>query len=69
MKGSATRRPEILVVGAGPTRLTAALELTRRGHAVRVIEKNLECSSFSKTLAITAATLKTLTLPAKLRRA
>ena len=50
MNDSATRRPEVLIVGAGPTGLTAALELTRRGHAVRVIEKNLQRSSFSKAL-------------------
>ena len=61
MNDPATRRPEVLIVGAGPTGLTAALELTRRGHSVRVIEKNLQRSSFSKALAITAATLKTLT--------
>ena len=61
MNDSDSRQPEVLIVGAGPTGLTAALELTRRGHEVRVIEKDSQRSSFSKALAITAASLKTLT--------
>ncbi|MEU2347818.1 FAD-dependent oxidoreductase [Modestobacter sp. NPDC049651] len=33
---------EVLVVGAGPTGLTAAIELARRGIAVRVVDKRAE---------------------------
>ncbi|NYJ05578.1 FAD-dependent oxidoreductase [Petropleomorpha daqingensis] len=36
---------EVLVVGAGPTGLTAAIELARRGIAVRVIDKRPEPST------------------------
>jgi 2-polyprenyl-6-methoxyphenol hydroxylase-like FAD-dependent oxidoreductase/heme-degrading monooxygenase HmoA len=36
---------EVLVVGAGPTGLTAAIELARRGIAVRVIDKRAEPST------------------------
>jgi 2-polyprenyl-6-methoxyphenol hydroxylase-like FAD-dependent oxidoreductase/heme-degrading monooxygenase HmoA len=42
VNGSATRAArasEVLVVGAGPTGLTAAVELARRGIAVRVVER------------------------------
>lgn len=53
-------KAEVLIVGAGPTGLTAALDLTRRGHAVRIIEKNAQRSVFSKALGVTAATLQRL---------
>ncbi|MCZ2827249.1 FAD-dependent oxidoreductase [Modestobacter sp. VKM Ac-2986] len=36
---------EVLVVGAGPTGLTAAIELARRGIAVRVVDRRSEASA------------------------
>lgn len=50
----------ILVVGAGPTGLTAALELTRRGQAVRIVDKALEPSRYSKAVGINPRTLELL---------
>jgi 2-polyprenyl-6-methoxyphenol hydroxylase-like FAD-dependent oxidoreductase/heme-degrading monooxygenase HmoA len=39
------RAAEVLVIGAGPTGLTNAIELARRGIAVRVVDKRAEASS------------------------
>ncbi len=50
----------ILIVGAGPTGLTAALELSKRGHTVRIIDKKKGPSNESKALAIQARTLEIL---------
>lgn len=50
----------ILVVGAGPTGLTAALELTRRGRAVRILDKAAEPSRHSKAIGINPRTLELL---------
>lgn len=50
----------ILVVGAGPTGLTAALELTRRGKAVRIIDKAERPSQHSKAIGINPRTLELL---------
>jgi 2-polyprenyl-6-methoxyphenol hydroxylase-like FAD-dependent oxidoreductase/heme-degrading monooxygenase HmoA len=47
--GSTDRTPgrtvEVLVVGAGPAGLTHAIELARRGIAVRVVDKRLQAST------------------------
>src|SRR3984957_10595947 len=48
----------VLVVGAGPVGLTAAIELTRFGVNVRVIEKLPQRSDKSKALAMWARTLE-----------
>lgn len=40
-----TGEPEVLVVGGGPVGLTCAIELARRGIAVRVIDKRPEAGS------------------------
>jgi 2-polyprenyl-6-methoxyphenol hydroxylase-like FAD-dependent oxidoreductase len=50
----------ILVVGAGPVGLTAALELTRRGLPVRIVEKARQRELFSKALAINPRSLELL---------
>ncbi|MGB6977509.1 MAG: FAD-dependent monooxygenase, partial [Gammaproteobacteria bacterium] len=50
----------ILIVGAGPVGLTAAVELKRLGMAVRIIDKNSERTRFSKALAINPHTLELL---------
>ena len=50
----------ILVVGGGPTGLTAALELIRRGVSCRVIEKRGEPSSLSRAVGIMPNTMTLL---------
>jgi 2-polyprenyl-6-methoxyphenol hydroxylase-like FAD-dependent oxidoreductase len=49
---------EVLVVGAGPTGLTTALELARRGIAMRVVERHAERPPISKALVVQARTLE-----------
>ena len=49
---------DVLVVGAGPTGLTAACEAARYGLTVRVIDRNAHRSSFSKALVAHARTLE-----------
>lgn len=53
---------DVLIVGAGPTGLTAALELARRGITFRLIEKSAQRSPYSKALALHARTLEILEL-------
>lgn len=48
----------ILVVGAGPTGLTAALELSRFGIPVRLIDKRSEPATTSRAIGIQARTLE-----------
>ena len=50
--------PSILVVGAGPTGMTAAIELKRAGLDVRVIDKRDHLSEHSQALALQARTLE-----------
>ncbi|WP_223650755.1 FAD-dependent oxidoreductase [Hymenobacter psoromatis] len=50
----------ILIVGAGPTGLTAALELSRLGVPVRLIEQRTEPATTSRALAVQARTLELL---------
>jgi 2-polyprenyl-6-methoxyphenol hydroxylase-like FAD-dependent oxidoreductase len=49
---------EVLVVGAGPTGLTMAIELARRGIDVRVIDKAAEPNSETRALGVQARTLE-----------
>ncbi len=50
--------PSILVVGAGPTGMTAAIELKRAGLNVRIIDKNDGLAVHSQALALQARTLE-----------
>jgi 2-polyprenyl-6-methoxyphenol hydroxylase-like FAD-dependent oxidoreductase len=50
----------ILVVGAGPTGLAAALELARRREPVRIIDQHPTRSHHSKAIGINARTLELL---------
>ncbi|MFG2563572.1 FAD-dependent monooxygenase [Streptomyces sp. NPDC048496] len=49
---------DVLVVGAGPTGLTAASEARRHGLSVRIIERKPRRSTFSKALVVHARTLE-----------
>ena len=48
----------VLVTGAGPTGLAAALELTRHGKSVRIVDKNPTRSQHSKAIGVNARTLE-----------
>ena len=48
----------VLIVGAGPTGMTAAMELLRFGVPVRIVDKLLEPSTTSRALAVQARTLE-----------
>ncbi|QIE55295.1 FAD-dependent monooxygenase [Pikeienuella piscinae] len=50
----------ILIAGAGPTGLTAALELARRGVIATVIERRKTPSPFSRAVGITTRSLQLL---------
>lgn len=50
----------VLIIGAGPTGLMAALELARMGVAVRLIEKATEPESTSRAIGVQARTLELL---------
>jgi 2-polyprenyl-6-methoxyphenol hydroxylase-like FAD-dependent oxidoreductase len=50
---------DVLIVGAGPSGLTFAIECLRYGLKVRIIEKNGSLSPYSKACALQARTLET----------
>jgi 2-polyprenyl-6-methoxyphenol hydroxylase-like FAD-dependent oxidoreductase len=50
--------PSILIVGAGPTGMTTAIELKRAGLDVRIIDKNAGLAEHSQALAVQARTLE-----------
>src|SRR5204862_6838384 len=51
---------DVLIVGAGPTGLMAALELASRGLSLRIIDKAPERSDKSRALAVQARSLEML---------
>lgn len=51
---------DVLIIGAGPTGLTLAADLLRRGVSVRLIEKLSEPNDKSRALGIQAGTLEAL---------
>lgn len=53
-------RKTILVVGAGPTGLTAAVELTRLGHDVTIIDKRPGRAQLSRAVGILPASMQIL---------
>ncbi len=58
MTDSVSRETEVLIVGAGPTGLTTAIELRRRGVDCRLIEKQDSSVETSRALAIQPRTLQ-----------
>ena len=50
----------VLIVGAGPTGLTAALELSRFGIPVRLVDKSPEPATTSRAIGVQARTLELL---------
>ena len=52
--------PAVLIVGAGPVGLTAALSLHRQGIKVRIIDQNSEATSLSKALVLWRRSLLSL---------
>lgn len=51
----------VLIVGAGPTGLTAAVELARFGVDVTIVDKRPDPSGFSRAVGIQPGTIKLLT--------
>lgn len=51
---------KVLIVGAGPTGLTAALELARHGIKAEVVDKKAEPSSLSRAVGIMPASIDLL---------
>lgn len=56
--GDAGGDPEVLVVGAGPTGLTLACELARRGIRPRIIDERFEPSQQSRAFGVHARTME-----------
>jgi len=55
---TASRDPQVLVIGAGPTGLATAAALVRQGVSVRIIDQSEARSDRSKALGVQAGTLE-----------
>lgn len=53
---------DVLVIGAGPTGLTAAAEALRHGLSIRIIERKATRAPFSKALVVHARTMEIFNL-------
>jgi 2-polyprenyl-6-methoxyphenol hydroxylase-like FAD-dependent oxidoreductase len=53
-----TQQPKVLIVGAGPTGMVAALELSRLGIPIRIIEKTPRPATTSRAIGVQARTLE-----------
>lgn len=51
-------KDEVLVVGAGPTGMAAAIELTRAGFPVRIVDRSDHMARWSQALVVQARTLE-----------
>ena len=51
---------KVLIIGAGPTGLAAALFCAARGHEIRIVEKRVQRSPHSKAFGVNARTLELL---------
>ena len=49
---------KVIIVGAGPAGMTAAMELARQGIPVRLIEKTAEPETTSRAIGVQARTLE-----------
>ncbi len=52
------KTPDVLIIGAGPTGLTAAAEAIRHGLTVRIIDQSQSRSAFSKALVVHSRSLE-----------
>ena len=52
--------PDVLIAGAGPVGLAAALELRRLGFTVRIVERHARRAPYSKALGVNSRTLELL---------
>ena len=53
-------KADLLIIGAGPTGLAAALFLAEKGHTPRIIERASDVSPWSKAFGVNARTLSLL---------
>ena len=58
MSASAKQETDVLIVGAGPTGLTLACELLRRGISCRIIDKAASPATTSRALGPQSRTLE-----------
>ena len=52
------QKPKVLIIGAGPTGLTAAFELSRLGIPVRIVDRMAEPATTSRAIGVQARTLE-----------
>lgn len=52
--------PDVLIVGAGPVGMTAAIELTRRGTTVRIVDREDSRTKLSKAVGINVQSMELL---------